>query len=61
MNTTITAIVQLVIAAAQEVPEIITVIEDALSATKSGTGPTSDQIAAALAQAQANNAAIQSA
>lgn len=60
MNTTITAIVQLVIAAAQEAPEIITVIEDALAATKSGTGPTSDQIAAALSQAQANNAAIQS-
>lgn len=52
-------IVQLVIAVANEVPDIVTVIENAVNATKSGTGPTNDDITAAVAKAQANNAAIQ--
>jgi len=55
----IAAIVQGVVAAAEEVPNIIQVIEDAIAASKSGTGPTTDQIAAALKQAQATDAAIQ--
>jgi len=55
----ITAIVQGVVAIADEVPDIVSVIEDAIAASRSGTGPTNEQIAAAVAQAQANNAAIQ--
>ncbi|AQS88173.1 hypothetical protein AA101099_1883 [Neoasaia chiangmaiensis NBRC 101099] len=56
----ITAIVQGVVAAAEEVPNIVEVIEEAIAASKSGTGPTNDQIASAVTQAQATNAAIQS-
>ncbi|NVN02244.1 MULTISPECIES: hypothetical protein [Asaia] len=55
----IAAIVQGVVAACEEVPNILQVIEDAISASKSGDGPTTDQIAAALKQAQATDAAIQ--
>jgi len=60
-TTAITAIVQLVVAMAEEVPNIVSVIEDAISASKSGTGPTNEQIAAALAAADATNAGIQGA
>ncbi|WP_255493499.1 hypothetical protein [Asaia sp. As-1742] len=35
------------------------VIEDTIAASKSGTGPTAEQIAAALKQAQDTDAAIQ--
>ncbi len=55
----ITMIVQLVVALAEQVPNIVSVIEDAITASKSGTGPTNEQIAAALAQAQTTNDAIQ--
>ncbi|MBO1360609.1 hypothetical protein J2D73_12505 [Acetobacter sacchari] len=61
MNTAaITAIVQLVVAMAEEVPNIVSVIEDAIAASKSGDGPTDAQIAAALAAADTTNASIQS-
>lgn len=44
----IAAIVQGVVAAIQEVPNIVQVIEDAIAAVKSGDGPTTEQIATAL-------------
>ncbi|NVN44384.1 hypothetical protein HW537_10795 [Asaia siamensis] len=55
----IAAIVQGVAAAAEEVSNVIQVIEDAFAASKSGDGPMTEQIAAALQQAQATNAGIQ--
>ncbi|CAI9119523.1 hypothetical protein [Brytella acorum] len=57
----ITAVVQGVVALAEDVPNIIQVIEAAIAASKSGTGPTNEQIAAAIASADATNAAIQGA
>ncbi|WP_025886487.1 hypothetical protein [Asaia prunellae] len=60
MNAAFAAqIVQLVVAVAQVFPNILQVIEDAIAAVKSGDGPTKDQIAAALKQAQDTDAAIQ--
>ena len=60
MNAAFAAqIVQLVVAVAQVFPNILQVIEDAIAAVKSGDGPTKDQIAAALKQAQTTDAAIQ--
>jgi len=57
----IAAIIQAVVALAEDVPNIVSVIEDAISASKSGTGPTNDQIAVALAAADATNGSIQGA
>jgi len=55
----ITAIVQGVVPIADKVPDIVSVIEDAIAVSKSGCGPTHEQVAAAVARAQTDNAAIQ--
>jgi len=60
MNTAaVTAIVQSVVALAGDIPNIVSVIEGAINASKAGTGPTDDQIAAALSAAEATDAQIQ--
>lgn len=59
--TLIAAILQGGVALVQEIPALADIFRNMIDATESGSGPTPEQISAAVAQVIANDAAIQKA